>query len=143
MRKPGEDTIKLISTFEGLSLTSYKDSGKVLTIGYGHTGKDVLEGQEITVETAKGLLSKDIDTTFRAMAKAVTVDLTDNQFNALMSFCFNVGAQAFIDSTLLEYLNKKNFTKVGKEFLKWCHVKGRVNAGLLKRRETESTLFLT
>lgn len=141
--------LKVIKQFEGLSLVPYKDTGGVWTIGYGHK---ILPSEqyypygpvkEITVQEADNLLGQDTHTASNAIADYVTVPLTANQKDALTSFAYNVGVNAFAGSTLLKKLNAGDYQGAANEFLKWNHDNGVVVAGLTARREAERNLFLT
>lgn len=134
--------IKLIKAFEGCKLKAYRDIVGVLTIGYGHTGADVFEGQVITQEEAERLLRDDLEAFEVGVARLVKVSLTENQFAALVSFAYNLGLRALGGSTLLKLLNKGDPEGAALEFTKWSHAGGRVVAGLVRRREAEKALFL-
>ena len=99
-----------LKQWEGLRLTAYKDSGGVLTIGYGHTGPDVKAGMTITEAQAEMLLMRDLSRFEQSVERSVKVPLTDNQFGALVSFAYNVGTEAFERSTLLKKLNEGDYT---------------------------------
>jgi hypothetical protein len=94
---------KLLTTFEGCELTAYDDGGGVWTIGYGHTGDDVFPGLTISQTQAEELLRLDLEKFESFVEDAVEVQLNDNQFSALVCFCFNVGPGGFGDSTLLSF----------------------------------------
>jgi lysozyme len=89
------ETLEHIKRWEGLRLESYLDVGGILTIGYGHTGPDVVEGQRITKAKADALLRADLRVAMQAVSSLVKVPLTENQGGALVSFVFNVGVGAF------------------------------------------------
>ena len=131
-----------IKLYEGLRLKAYADGGGVWTIGYGHTS-DVSQGDTCTEEEATAFLREDVATAERFVDKKVDVDLTDNQFAALVSFTYNVGTGNFLKSTLLKKLNASEFTAVPKEFMKWTHDhRGNVEAGLVTRRASEAAMFV-
>jgi len=116
--------ISLIKRFEGLRLTSYLDCVGVLTIGYGHTGSDVITNQRITEDEAEDLLLKDLIRFEKCVNNNVKVHLNQNEYDALVSFTYNVGCGAFESSTLLRLLNQgADRVKVADEFGRW--VKGR------------------
>jgi lysozyme len=126
---------------EGLRLTSYLCPSKVWTIGWGHT-LTAKPGMTITKEQAESLLSKDIARFEDAVNSYVKVPLNQNQFDALVSFVYNVGAGNFLQSTLLKVLNQKNYDQASKEFLRWNKGSGgKVLSGLVTRRANESKLF--
>lgn len=133
--------IDLIKGFEGLRLTSYRDPGGVLTIGYGHTGSDVRSGQTISKARAEELLRHDTGWAQEAVRSAVRVPLSSGQFDALTSFTFNLGAGALRSSTLLKKLNAHDYAGAQKEFGKWVHAGGEVLAGLVRRRVAEAKMF--
>lgn len=132
--------LALIKKHEGLVLTAYPDLGGVYTIGYGHTAT-AKPGQTITRQQAESLLAKDVKTAEAAVLKSVKVPLTQNEFDALVSLVFNIGAGAFAGSTLLKFLNQGNKDEAAKQFLRWVNVNGRPVAGLMNRRKDEKTLF--
>lgn len=137
-----ENGLKLIESFEGLRLEVYNDAAGLPTIGYGHlitVGEDFSGG--ITLEQAQELLSKDTAVAQEAVNTYVTVPLTQNQFDALCSFVYNVGTNAFKESTLLKLLNKKSYYTAWEEFVKWDKAGGKVVEGLLRRRQAEAALF--
>lgn len=138
--KDGEDLIK---GFEGCRLTAYQDQGGVESVGYGHTGKDVHKGLTITQEKADALFDHDVEWVEDAVNKDVTVKMTQNEFNALCSLCYNIGAGAFYNSTLLKDLNKGEYTQAQGQFKRWNHVDGHVNKGLTNRRAKEAEVFGT
>jgi len=137
--------LNMIKQFEGLRLTAYRCSANVLTIGYGHTGSDVKEAMTITQAQADELLKSDVKK-FEIGVSALTVgiSLTQNQYDALVSFAFNVGLGALQSSTLLKKLreNPKDKT-IANEFARWNKAGGAVVAGLTNRRAQESQLYFT
>jgi len=140
-RSISESGLEMLKGHEGLRLKSYKDSAGVWTIGYGHTGEDVSPGMKITRNRATKLLKMDLKRFEEAVIKNVEVPLNQNQFDALVSFSFNVGVNAFKNSTLLEELNKGNYKEAENEFMCWVYAGGRRLQGLVNRREEESALF--
>lgn len=142
MRQTNQAGIDLIKSFESLRLVSYKDSAGIYTIGWGHTG-GVKRGQRITRAEAETFLQDDLAEAETAVEDAVTVDLSDNQFAALVSFTFNLGGPALRKSTLLRRLNEGDYNKAADEMLRWNRADGRVLAGLTRRRKAERMLFLT
>ena len=135
---------KLIKNFESCKLTAYKadKSEKYYTIGWGHYGGDVKKGMKITKATADKLFRNDIKYFESCVNSSVKVKITQSMFNALVSFTYNVGYGNFKKSTLLKYVNKKQFRKASKEFKKWNKCGGKVLKGLVKRRELEKIEFL-
>lgn len=136
--------INLIKQYEGLSLTAYRCPAGVLTIGYGHTGADVKEGQKIVEPFAETLLKGDLIHAEMAVGTLVKVPLNQNQFDALVSFVYNVGQGAFGYSTLLKRLNAgEDPSMVAKQELpRWVKDgDGKVLQGLVRRRSAEAELF--
>jgi len=138
-----QNGIVLIKKFEGCVLTAYKDIAGVLTIGYGHTGSDVTQGLHISQTRANELLRQDLTNFETGVNDCVKVPLNQNQFDALVSFSFNVGMSALRKSTLLKKLNGKDYTGAANEFDRWVHAGGKVVRGLQNRRDAEQLLFLT
>ena len=132
--------VDLIKNFEGLRLSAYQDSGGVWTVGYGHTG-GVKPGDRITQDQAEALLRKDTGWAQDAVRQQVRVPLSQDQFNALTSFTFNLGAGALRDSTLLSKLNAGDYAGAQAEFGRFVHAGGRVLQGLVRRRAAEADLF--
>jgi lysozyme len=135
--------VALVQGYEGLRLTAYRDSVGVLTIGYGHTGADVKQGMTITRDEAERLLRDDLHDAETAVEKAVRVPMTQGQFDALVSFVFNLGAGRLQTSTLLRKLNDRNYIGAADEFPRWNKAGGKVLAGLTARRGAERALFLS
>ena len=135
-----EEGLQLTEKFEGLRLTAYKDSVGVPTIGYGHT-RGVAMGMTCTQEQAEQWLQEDVQIAVDAVNRLVTVELTQNQFDALVDFTFNLGVGSLQRSTLLKLLNAGNYSGAAGEFKKWNKAGGQVLAGLTKRRQAERDLF--
>lgn len=140
-RKINSEGIKLIKAFEGVELEAYIDAVNVLTIGYGHT-KNVSWGMTITQAEAEELLRQDIEEFEIAVEDAVQVKINDNQFSALVSFCFNLGAGSLFQSTLLKFLNAGKHQEASQEFPRWNKAGGQALLGLTRRRMAERALFL-
>lgn len=136
--------IDLIKKFEGVRLKSYICPAGVLTIGYGHTGSDVYPNQQITEEEAEQLLRKDTESAQQTVSSFVTAKINQNEYDALVSFTFNVGPTAFVNSTLLRLLNHGADRKiVAGEFGRWVKAgSDQPVPGLVRRRDAEKTLFL-
>jgi len=137
----GTPGLNLIKKYEGLRLKAYQDPVKIWTIGYGHTGPDVKKGKVITEAEAERLLKQDLRKFEGVVNSKVTKKLTRNQFDALVSFTYNVGPEAFRTSTLLKKLNNGNFPGAAAEFLRWNKAGGNILPGLTKRRKEEQALF--
>lgn len=131
-----------IKTAEGLRLTAYLDGGGVWTIGYGHTGADVRGGLTIPLSEAERLLTRDLRVAEGHVNDAVKVKLTQNQFDALVSFVYNVGGGAFRSSTLLKLLNAGDYEGAANQLPRWNKDNGKVVKGLTNRRHEERELFL-
>ena len=133
--------LRLIKSFEGLRLKAYQDVVGVWTIGYGST-RGVKSGMVITEAEAERLLREDVHRFEQAVNSAVKVPINDNQFSALVSFSYNVGAEALRISTLLKLLNQRDYSGAANQFPRWNKAGGRVLAGLTRRRNAERALFL-
>lgn len=137
--------IALIKEFEGCKLTAYPDpgtGGEPWTIGVGHTG-NVFPGDVITQDRADALLREDLGRFEKCVNAALTVTVSQPQFDALVSFAFNLGCGAMAGSTLMRKLNAGDAAGAGTEFRHWNRAGGAVMAGLTRRREAERDLFLT
>jgi lysozyme len=135
-----EDGLHLTEQFEGCKLDAYQDSVGVATIGYGHT-RNVTMGMTCTQEQAEQWLQEDIQSAADAANRLVTVELTQQEFDALVDFTFNLGAGNLQRSTLLRLLNSGDYTGAAAEFQKWDKAGGQVLAGLLRRRQAEADMF--
>jgi lysozyme len=140
MRQINKLGINLLKRFEGCSLTAYRDSGNILTIGIGHTGPDVFDGLTITEERALELLQHDLQHTYK-IESYIQVPVNENQYSALVCLAFNIGTNAFKNSTLLKVLNSSQ--DPSSYFKQWVHVNSVVSLGLERRREAERVLFNT
>lgn len=142
-----EKGIALIKQFEGCKLTAYQDSVGVWTIGYGWTqpvdGKPIRAGMTIKQETAERLLKTGLVSYESDVCRLVKVGLTQGQFDALVSFTYNLGARSLSTSTLLRKLNAGDYAGAADEFLRWNKAGGKVLNGLTRRREAERALFLS
>lgn len=139
--KTSQEGIELIKKFEGCELKPYVCSGGVLTIGYGHTGSDVAEGQEITQECAEQLLREDLEKFENYVNDMVDPELEQCQFDALVAWTYNLGPTNLSTSTLLKRLNTNQFDDVPYQIKRWNKASGKVLDGLVRRREAESLLF--
>lgn len=143
--KKGYDLIK---GFEGLELIAYKDSAGIWTIGYGNTtyenGVKVKRGDSITRDRAEILFKFFADKFATQVDTAILVPVSQNQFNACVSFAYNVGIGAFRSSTLLRKLNAcPTDGSIRKEFMRWVNAGGKVVDGLINRRYKEANLYFT
>lgn len=149
--------IDLIESFEGNRLTAYPDPGTgstPWTIGRGHTGPDVYSGLTITQAVSDALFAQDIKAHGEDIVNALDLDLTQHQFDALVSFVFNVGpGRASVKdglvvlrngnpSTLLKKLRARDYAGAADQFLLWDKANGKPMAGLTRRRSAERDLFL-
>lgn len=139
--------IALIKQFEGCKLTAYRDSVGVWTIGYGWTqpvdGKPIRAGMTIKQETAERLLKTGLVSYESDVSRTVKVGMTQGQFDATVSFTYNLGARSLSTSTLLRKLNAGDYAGAADEFLHWNKAGGKVLNGLTRRREAERALFLS
>ena len=140
LMKLGERGTEILKYFEGCKLTAYQDSVGVWTIGYGHT-KGVYDGMTITQDQAEQMLLSELEEYEGYIENMVTVPLTQNQFDALVVWIYNLGPTNFKNSTLLKELNAGNYNAAGQEITRWNKAGGKVLAGLVKRREAEAELF--
>ena len=136
----GPQGLALIKSFEGCKLAAYLDSVGVPTIGYGHTS-GVFMGDSCTQAQADAWLAEDLKDAEKCVNDAVTVPLTQNEFDALVSFTFNLGCGNFRKSSLLRLLNGSDYDAAALEFRKWDKAGGQVLAGLTRRRNAEARLF--
>ena len=135
--------LAIIKECEGLRTTAYKCPAGVWTIGYGHT-HGVKDGETITAAEAERLLKSDVKTFERILndhARESGVRLNENEFSALVSFTYNLGVTALINSTLWTHLKNGSHDKAAAEFPKWVKAGGRRLTGLMKRRQKERELF--
>jgi lysozyme len=133
--------LDLTKNFESCKLTAYRDIKGVLTIGWGHTGPEVVEGLVWTQNQADSQLVMDTLHATAMVNRMVTVQLSQNEFDAIVDLVFNIGAGNFAGSTLLKLLNIGDFTNAALEFDKWSHAGGQIIAGLLRRRQAETDEF--
>ena len=140
--KISEAGLDLIKSHEGFRSDAYLCPAGVWTIGYGHTG-DVEEGQSVTEEEAEELLLQDVAFAEDAVNSLVEVELSQQMFDALVCFVYNVGVGAFEQSTLLRLLNQGQKEEAAEQFLRWNKAGGKELAGLTRRREAERDLFLS
>tara|TARA_R100001377_G_scaffold46650_1_gene26845 strand:+ start:424 stop:867 length:444 start_codon:yes stop_codon:yes gene_type:complete len=135
-----EEGKALIKKFEGCELESYRCSANVLTIGYGHT-KGVSDGDSCTQDEADQMLTDDLEEFEGYVDKLVTVDLEQNEFDALVAWTFNLGPTNLRSSSLLAALNEGKKSEVPAQIKRWNKAGGNVLKGLIRRREAESLLW--
>lgn len=140
MRVTSEEGISLIKKFEGCELEAYQCSANVWTIGYGHT-RGVNEGDSCTQQEADNMLVDDLQEFEGYVNEIVNVELTQNQFDALVAWTYNLGPTNLKDSTLLKRLNENDFADVPHQIRRWNKAGGKVLDGLVRRREAEALLF--
>lgn len=140
--KISEKGIEFIIKEEGEVLTAYICPAGVLTIGVGHTGKDVKSGMKISKEQSRELLKNDLIRFESSVNRNIKVNLTQNKFDALVSFAFNVGTGNFETSTLLKKINTSApIEEIEEQFRRWIHAGKKVLPGLKARREREIKLY--
>lgn len=152
---PSKACYDLIKQFEGFRSKAYLCPAGILTIGYGHTGVDVLPGMRISEAQADELLRKDVARFAGMVAKALTAKVSQGQFDALVSFCFNTGpGKAGVKdglislkngnpSSLLRKTNAGDKLGAAAEFDKWTKANGQELRGLVARRDAEQRLYLS
>ena len=147
--KLNNEGYKLITKHEGLVLKPYLCPAKVPTIGYGNTyyedgTKVTLLDKPITKERAFEMFKEIADRFAKAVSQSVTSNVNQNQFNALVSFAYNVGVANFKKSTLLKLVNANpSNPQIKNEFMKWTKANGVVLGGLVKRRTDESNIYFS
>ena len=135
-----EEGLSLIKKFEGCELKAYRCAANVLTIGYGST-KGVTEDMEITKEEAESILKEEMHEYEGYVNDMVKVPLKQNQFDAMVSWVFNLGSTNLSSSTLLKKLNNSEYDEVPSQIKRWNKAGGKVLDGLIRRREAEALLF--
>ncbi|BCZ42668.1 TPA: lysozyme [Serratia marcescens] len=139
--------IELIKRFEGLELEAYQDSVGVWTIGYGWTqtvdGKKIAPGMRIDQATAERLLKCGVVQYEQGVNQLVKVRITQGQFDALVSFSYNLGLRSLSTSTLLRKLNDGDKQGAADEFGRWVNAGGKRLDGLVTRRAAERRMFLS
>lgn len=138
--KTSERGYSLIKQFEGCRLAAYKDSVGIPTIGYGHT-HGVTMDLACSQEEADSWLKVDAVWAEACVNSHAVKLLTQNQFDALVSFVFNLGCEAFTGSSLLRAINRGDFMTAANEFLRWIHAGQQILPGLVRRRTAEKDLF--
>ena len=138
--RTSEAGVNLIKSFEGCRTVAYQDAVGVWTIGYGHT-IDVKEGMTITQHQCDVMLEVDIETYENYVNEQVNVSLTQNQFDALVSWVYNLGPTNLRNSTKLKVLNAGKYDEVPYQMKRWNRAGGQVLKGLVIRREAEAELF--
>ena len=140
--KAGKDLIKM---YEGFRAQAYICPAGVPTIGFGTTrirGKSVELGMKVTTDEANVFLDEDLKSFEDAVNNFVKVEINQNQFDALVSFTYNVGVTNMKNSTLLKLLNQSKYDEAAEQFLRWNKANKKVLPGLTRRRTAEKNLFL-
>lgn len=139
--------VELVKHFEGLKLEPYRDAVGLPTIGYGHLlsrdrSVDLSSFPAITEAQAEELLQMDLQRMGKSVLRLVPVPLTDNQFGALISFTFNLGAGNLQISALRQKLLRQEYENAADEFPRWVYAGGKKLLGLVRRRDAERRVFL-
>lgn len=141
--KVSDNGVNFVKRWEGLYLKAYQDIVGVWTIGYGHT-KGVKPSDRLANEQeAHEILKEDLQSHMWKADSQITVELTQNQYDAIVSFCFNLGANILTGSSLLSYINNEQWQQASNEMLDYCHAGGKFVQGLYNRRKAEAELFMT
>ena len=133
--------IDLIKHFEGCELQAYQCAAGVWTIGYGHT-KGVQPGDEWSEDHANHMLEVELEEYENYVSTAVTVPLSQNQFDALVSWVYNLGNGNLTSSTMLKVLNSGDYDGVPAQIKRWNKAGGKVLEGLNRRRQAEADMFV-
>lgn len=133
--------IALIKHYEGCRLVAYKDPVGVWTIGYGHTGPDVVQGLTITQDQAEQLLRIRLSAEFVPGVLGAIAGAKQSELDAMVSLAYNIGVSAFSKSTLVRKFNAGDIKGAGDEFMRWTKAGGKSLKGLRKRRAAERALF--
>jgi len=144
MRHITRDGLDLIKRFEGFSPEIYTCPAGYPTIGYGHLVRDWERDRftgGISREEAEELLKRDVLWAERGVLRLISVPLTDGQFDALVSFTFNLGTGALQRSTLRRKVNRKEHSEVPREFMRWVWAGGMRIKGLIRRRSAEAAVY--
>lgn len=142
MRKATQSCVDLIKMYEGFSSKVYICPAGYKTIGYGHLVRNDESFDEISKEEAEQILISDLSTAEYAVLRLIEVPLSDGQFDALVSFTFNLGSGQLQSSTLRRKLNRGEYQSAHREFKRWVFAGGKKLQGLVNRRAAEAALFL-
>jgi len=134
--KTSKSGLKALMDREGTRLVAYRDTKGIWTNGVGHTGGDVFPGQVVTTQQVMSWLEQDVKIAEDAVNKLVKVPLTENQFDSLVSFVFNIGVGAFTTSTLLKLLNQGKYADAANQFPRW-----NIPKEIIGRRASEQAQF--
>jgi len=144
MRHITDNGLKLIKDFEGFSSKIYKDSAGFPTVGHGHLilpHEKHLFQNGINMLQAEALLKADLQVAERAVSRLIKIPLSDNQFDSLVSFTFNLGSATLQRSTLRAKVNRAEHDSVPTEFMRWVYAGGKIIPGLIRRRRAEASLY--
>lgn len=141
MRHITTQGLELIKKYEGFKAIPYRCPAGLLTVGYGHLIKANEHFDRLTTSEAELLLKGDVQTAERAVLRLIHTPLSDGQFDALVSFTFNLGAGALQRSTLRRKVNRQEHEEVPKELMRWVWAGGRKLNGLALRRAAEGKLY--
>ena len=145
--KPSQTCIDLIKKFEGFRADAYQDSVGVWTVGYGSTmwpdGKKVAKGQKMTMAEAEKVMAWELDRKGKViLAGLPTTTINQNQYDALLSFAYNLGVGALLKSTLFRKLKvNPNDETIRAEFMRWVNAGGKPLKGLITRRKAEADMY--
>lgn len=145
MMKISEEFLEKIKVWEGFRPKPYRCPAGILTVGYGHTGADVTPEMRLTYAQAEALLRSDLRHFEQEVSRlTASVTLTQHQFDALVSFAFNCGTGNLKSSTLLKKaLANPNDKSIATEFKRWTRASGKVQPGLVRRRDDEAKWYFT
>ncbi len=132
--------VELIISSESFRSKAYQDTGGVWTIGFGRT-TGVKQGDTTTVEVEFTYLMDHMETIESELHRLIITGITQNEFDALVCFVYNIGAGAFANSTMLQKINSANYGEASKEFDRWVYDNGKKLNGLIARRNKEEALF--
>lgn len=139
--KTSSEGISFIESWEKFSPIPYPDAGGRMTIGFGHLIQPGESTDPITIDEGTDLLHCDLICSEDVVNDAVNVFLSQSEFDALVSLCFNIGIGAFKNSTLVKLINGSNLPAAAQQFTRWDHINGQVSSGLLHRRQAEELIF--
>lgn len=144
---PSKNCIDLIKKFEGFRSEAYQDSVGIWTVGYGSTmwpdGKKVQPGQRMTIQEAEAVMTWELTRKGKEILSGLpTTIINQNQYDALLSFAYNLGVGALLKSTLFKKLKvNPNDPSIRTEFMRWVNAGGKRLTGLVRRREAEANLY--
>lgn len=139
--KTSKRGLNFIKQWEGWSEKAYQDAAGKWTVGYGQTGPHITPHTSISREQGEAYLASHVEEVEQALEELIGVPLTQPQWDAVVSFSYNVGVRAFANSTLLRKLNTGNMKGAAKEFTRWVYAGGLPLRGLVLRRQAEKKLF--